>query len=192
MNTAPKQTRLGRTATRISLIAGLAVTLGACLTNAPEDPTAGLSFRADRFAQMEQLGSYQTCHDEAMMLDASARQRGSASAYLTSAKVMADCDRMLAEAGDLVAGEERMRLSALSIINYIRGGDVDQARVGLDGFKRSHPDQDLYFADGSSFIASVEALLGRTETMQYGAFSTLNVNAELKRELRRMHHWKTR
>ena len=75
MNTAPKQTRLGRTATRISLIAGLAVTLGACLTNAPEDPTAGLSFRADRFAQMEQLGSYQTCHDEAMMLDAVRRQR---------------------------------------------------------------------------------------------------------------------
>jgi len=51
---------------------------------------------------------------------------------------------------------------------------------------------DLYFADGSSFVASSEALLGRSDNWTFGKFAVLNVNDDLKREIRRMHHWKNK
>ena len=52
-----------------------------------------------------------------------------------------------------------MRLSALSVVNYIKGGDNENARRGLGTFKQTFDDRDLYFADGSSFIETSELLL---------------------------------
>ena len=175
---------------RFALATVVSFTLGACLTNQEADPTAGLEFRSDRFAQMERLNTFDLCRSDAMTLDSKARARGDTAAYLTSAKVMEDCVDNLGDAAELVPQEDRMRLSAMATVNYFRGGDVEKARQSFETFDRRYPDADLYFADGSSFTSSVEALLGRTETMQYGVFSTLNVNGTLKRELRRMHHWK--
>lgn len=176
---------------RLGLIS-LILTLGACQLTTSPDPTAGLKFRADRYAQYEKKQAFERCRDEAHERDEQARGTGSSGGYLISAKVAQKCVVELGSGEDLVSKDEQMRLSALSVINYFKGGDVEQARRSFEEFKSRYPEHDLYFADGSSFVASSEALLGRTESWTFGEFSSLNVNAELKREIRRMHHWKNR
>lgn len=82
-----------------------------------------------------------------------------------------------------------MRAYALSIQNHLKGGDVTAARVNLGKFKVAYVDMDLYYADGSSFIDTVEILVGAKKPGATGRFSNANVNRELKAELRRIKHW---
>ena len=49
--------------------------------------------------------------------------------------------------------------------------------------------RDLYFADGTSFTESMGVLIGRENGAGAGRFSTLNVNRNLKNELRRIEQW---
>ncbi|MBT6285904.1 MAG: hypothetical protein HOI96_12090, partial [Rhodospirillaceae bacterium] len=91
-----------------------------------------------------------------------------------------------------VAANERMRLHALSVVNFFKGGDVEMARRQFDGFKSAWPEHDLYFSGGTSFVATAEALLGRTEPQTFGQFLALNVTDEVKSEMRRINHWKNK
>ena len=52
------------------------------------------------------------------------------------------------------------------------------------------PENDLYYADGSSFTATMEVLLGQRETDDYEAFPMLNVNSGLQDEIRRIAYWR--
>ncbi len=165
--------------------------LTACVTDgggAPPDT----SYREARFEQMQQLKAFERCRDEGLHLDASARARGAADAFLTSADVLAKCNAEIGSAAAIAPEDERMRLHALSVINYIRGGDVERARRQFETFKTAWPDNDLYLTGGTSFIATAETLLGRTEQQTFGTFMALNVTDEMKREMRRMNHWKNR
>ncbi len=173
-------------------LASLALLLGACQLTTNTDPTAGLEFRAKRYAQFEQKQAFETCRDEALKRDENARNQASTGAYLTSARVAEKCGTLLDHDSGVVSKDEQMRLSSLVVINYFKGGDVEQARRSFDVFKNRYPGHDLYFAGGSSFIASTEALLGRTDEWTFGELAELNVNDDLKREIRRMHHWKNR
>ena len=47
----------------------------------------------------------------------------------------------------------------------------------------------LYYADGSSFTETMSALLSREEKKSFGQFSMLNVNRDLKAEMRRVDYW---
>ena len=84
-----------------------------------------------------------------------------------------------------------MRAYGLTIQNYLKGGDAVAARRNLDRFRQAFPDSDLYYADGSSYIATMEVLLDQRDTKEFGQFAVLNVSGSLKDEMRRMHHWKT-
>ncbi|MBL4907500.1 MAG: hypothetical protein JKX94_08620 [Sneathiella sp.] len=170
----------------------LVLFLGACQLTTDQDPTAGLEYRAERYSQYEKKYAFEKCKDEAHERDEMARRKAGSGAYLTSARVAEKCVGELGNGSDVVSKDEQMRLNALVVINYFKGGDVEQARRNFETFKNRYPEHDLYFADGSSFVASAEALLGRTDQWTFGEFSTLNVSAELKREIRRMHHWKNR
>ena len=52
------------------------------------------------------------------------------------------------------------------------------------------PGKDLFFDDGTSFIETMSALLGRESGHSFGPYSMLNVNAGLKSEMRRVNYWK--
>ena len=78
----------------------------------------------------------------------------------------------------------------LSVQNYLKGGNVENARANLESFKEAFPDVDLYYPDGSSFIETMEALLGQKDLRSFGRLAVLNVNSELKGEFRRIRHWK--
>ncbi len=172
------------------LAAGALLSLAGCVTDG--SPSFDPDFHQDRFNQMQRLQSFEQCRNQGLQLDSDARARASVGAFRTSADVLGKCADELGKAARSVPAEERMRIHALSIVNYIRGGDVEMARRRFDAFKSAWPDNDLYLAGGVSFIATVETLLGRNESQTFGRFMALNVTDDVKSEMRRMNHWKNK
>ena len=174
-------------------ILGLAlVGLAACTTTGSPDPLEGIGFREARYEQITALRDYRACRDEALELDRQARATGSTGAYLSSAELLEKCEANLGPEAQGVAVDERIRAYALSIQNRFKGGDVEGARANFDRFKAAFPDQDIYFADGSSYTATMESLLGRKAAWTFGEFAALNVNTTLKSEMRRLNYWKSK
>jgi len=168
------------------------ISLAACNMNGATNPKGTAEFRQSRYEQVLKVNDFEACRAEALELDSQARTRSSTGAYLTSARVMDKCNADLGEAADGVDQEERMRLGALATLNYFRGGDIEQARRGFENFKVTYPGHDLYFAGGASFLATCDALLGRSKPYSYGEFATLNVSQTVKSEIRRINHWKNK
>jgi len=175
---------------RLAILSGAALLLGACSLTGNSDPLNDVSFRESRFEQMQSINAFEACRDEGLTLDSQARSRASAGAFLNSARVLDGCGANLGSAASAVPIAERMRVHALASLNYFKGGDVEQARRSFEGFKASYPDNDLYFADGSSFTETTAVLLGRTDPISFGQFAALNVNKTMKSEMRRLNHWK--
>ena len=168
------------------------ISLTACNMNGKTNPVDTAEFRQSRYEQVLKVQDFESCRAEALELDSQARTRASTGAYLTSARVMEKCNSDLGTAAVGIDQEQRMRLSALSTLNYFRGGDIELARRGFENFKASYPGHDLYLTAGTSFLATGEALLGRKKPYSYGEFATLNVNQTLKSEIRRINHWKNK
>lgn len=177
---------------KATLLGASMLTLAACSLNQTANPIADTSFRESRFEEMQKLQAFRSCRDLALETDTQARARGSSAAFLTSANVLRKCNADLGSAAKSVPENERMRLHALSVVNYFKGGDVEMARRQFDGFKAAWPEHDLYFSGGTSFVATAEALLGRTEPQTFGQFLALNVTDEVKSEMRRINHWKNK
>jgi hypothetical protein len=170
----------------------LMISITACNMNGASNPKDTAEFRQSRYEEVLKLQDFEACREEALELDSQARTRASSGAYLTSARVMDKCNADLGEAAEGIPRHQRMRLSALATLNYFRGGDIERARRTFEKFKNSYPGHDLYFAGGASFLATSEALLGRTKPYSYGEFAALNVNENVKSEMRRINHWKNK
>jgi len=168
----------------------LTLSLGACFLGTDNDAAEGIGFRQARFEEMKIIREYRACRAEGIELDKKALASGSAGTYFASAQVLDRCEANLGPSTDGVSKDERMRTYALSVQNYLKGGDVAKARGNFDRFRAAFPNNDLYYADGSSFISTMEALLGRTEPWTFGEFANLNVNDSVKSEMRRVHYWK--
>ena len=175
-----------------AVLGGALLALTACNMNQTANPLPDTSFREARFEQMQKLTEFQGCRDQGLQLDSQARARGAAPAFLTSAQVLDKCVTSLGSAAKAVPANERMRLQALSVVNYFKGGDIEMARRQFDRFKTTWPEHDLYFSGGTSFIATAEALLGRTEPKTFGQFMALNGTDDVKSEMRRLNHWKNK
>lgn len=163
--------------------------LSACNTTGGADHE-GIGFRQARFAEVTAMRQYRDCRDEALGIDEQARQDGSPARYLASAKLIEKCESKLGPDAAGVAVDERFRTYALAVQNHLKGGDVARAREDLEKLKQAFPDRDLYLADGSSFIDTLEVLLGMDEQGIQGQFALTNVSGELKTEIRRMRYWK--
>ncbi len=165
-----------------------AVALSACTTGTQAVPE-GIGFREARFQDIAAIRQYRTCRDEAVELDRQARQSASPARYLASARLLEKCEAELGSGAAGLAPEERMRAYALGIQDHFKGGDVVRARANLEAMKAAFPNQDLYYADGSSFVESMELLLGLRDRTALGEFSTVNASGEVKSELRRIRYW---
>lgn len=189
---ATRITKSGTAGARIAALIVGGVILAACQTTSPVDVAQTAEFRMDRYEEMQRIQGFEQCSQEGLTLDTEARSRASTGAFLNSARVLERCIDDVSLSADAVPEYQRMRIHALAIVNYFKGGDVEAARRGLDRFKSSYPDQDLYFGDSSSFVETADVLLGRTEEFRLGQFAALNVDETLKREVRRMNYWKNR
>ena len=137
-----------------------ALALAACNTSFSSEPDGGIDFRKNRHAEVTSMREYRECRDEALALDAKARQAGSPARYLASARMIEGCEAAL--------GTESARLSK---------------------FKIAFAGSDLYYADGSSFSDTMTLVLGEADDAALGEFSVVNVSPELKAELRRVRYW---
>ena len=172
------------------LAAAALVLLAGCSTDKATFDPGGIGFHEARYAEVSAMRDFRACFDEALQLDSQARSGGDLGRYLASARVSEGCEANLGPEANGVSQEERMRAYGLTIQNYLKGGDAVSARRNLDRFRQAFPDSDLYYADGSSFVATMEVLLDQRDTKEFGQFAVLNVSGVLKDEMRRMHHWK--
>ncbi|MDA1101910.1 MAG: hypothetical protein O2967_23385 [Proteobacteria bacterium] len=172
-----------------ALAIGMALLAAACNPVTTAQQGEGIGFRQARYAEITAMRSYRQCRDDALALDGQARSEASSARYLASARLLDKCETEVGPEATGLAQDERMRAYALGIQNHFKGGDVIQARANLETFKSTFQGADLYFADGSSFIESMEILLGIRDRTAVGEFSVANVSAELKSELRRVRYW---
>ncbi len=172
------------------LLGGTLAVLAACNTFQTETKvTEGIDYRQARFEEISAMRDYRGCVDEALGLDEKARKNQSAGQYISSAKLIQTCESGLGPNVAGIATEERMRAYGLSVQNYLKGGDIVAAQSAFDSFQSSFGSNDLYYSDGSSFTETMSALLGRETKSAYGQFSMLNVNKQLKQEMRRKTYW---
>ena len=172
----------------IPAVAGLI--LSACNMQANQAFNDGIGYREARFAEISAMREYRQCRDDALNLDTQARKEGSSARYLSSARLIEKCEAEVAASAAKAGENERMRAYALSIQNYFKGGDIAKAQQNLENLKTAFPGKDLYFPDGSSFVETMEVLLGMKDRSSIGQFSAVNVIQGLKAELRRVDYWK--
>ena len=163
----------------IALSAGLT----ACQTFGTVPGAESIGYREARFAEIAAIQAWRACRDDALALDRQAQENGDASKYL------AKCEADLGPDGAQAARDERLRAFAVAVQNRLKGGDVVSARSDLEKLKRGFPDQDLYLADGGSFIASMEVLLGIRGQDGIEPFALANIPGPMKVELRRVRYW---
>lgn len=176
-------------ATFLAVVAGVALVLSACNTQTTAMQNEGIGFRQARFAEISAMRDYRQCQEAALTLDRQARVQGSGARYLAAARMLEGCEADIGPEGARLAQEERMRAYAVIVQNYLKGGNVAKARTSLMAFKQNYEGADLYFANGASFVETMEILLGLRDRTAVGQFSTANVSGELKAELRRVRYW---
>ena len=164
--------------------------LGACQTQSMGGALEGIGFRQERFQEIAAMQTYRACVDDAVKLDTEARAQGHPGGYIASARLIEKCEAELGPEAVTVAQEERMRAYALSVLNYLKAGDVRSSRANLETFKRTFAGYDLYLANGASFTDTMELLTGGKSVPNPYEVSLLNVNRDVKAELQRVRFWK--
>lgn len=156
--------------------------LGACaskqtLPEPTQQPAYGMAAYAD----------FNGCKEEGLALDASAREQGSPAQYLAAANTLDQCLQEADGYRDVIPQHERMQVHALTVLDYIKGGDAAKARLQLRAFTLAYPNKDLFFDDYTSFVDSMSVLLAEDT----GHDGTPNINKNLKSEMNRNRYWQT-
>jgi hypothetical protein len=81
-----------------------------------------------------------------------------------------------------------MQLNALAVVNFIKAGETQMAEHSLAEFRAQFPQQDLLFADYTSFVDTATALLQHDELSAH-QLQVLNINKALRNELKRQEYW---
>ena len=84
-----------------------------------------------------------------------------------------------------------MQAKALTVQNFIKGGDIQAARLALTEFETSFNSADLIYADGSSFKDTMRALLYRFDDRVSYKLASLNARRKVKDEVRRAWYWQS-
>ena len=97
----------------------------------------------DRANEMQNVLQFDSCLSNGLEQDAQAAASDEMGQYLASAKTLSSCDSNLRESASLVAIEQRMKAKALAVQNFIKGGDIQLARLALTDFEASFDGADL-------------------------------------------------
>jgi len=149
-----------------------------------------LNYRSDRYADMQKLDQYTSCQAQGMALDQRAQSQADISSYLASARKLSECQSFLEGKTHLIDSKTQMHVRAISILNFIKGGDIAQARSEFETFQTEFNGKDLTFRDGTSFSQAVSMLIFRTYSDSAFRLETANIRPQLKKELRRITYWK--
>lgn len=130
------------------------------------------------------LAEFNACKDEALAVDKRAREQQSPPQYQRAAELFEHCVTTYSRYENAIDADVVIQLQALSILDYLKAGDVKSARAQLHVFKNGFPNHDLYLSDGSSFVDTLSLLLE-----QNNKAALLNTNAVVSSEWRRRRYW---
>jgi hypothetical protein len=175
----------------LAAIAGIIgiTTLAGCVP-ATTGGMEGIGFRQARFQEISAMRNYRGCVDDALKVSDQAKASGQPGGYRTSAKILEKCESDLGPEANTLAQEERMRNYAVGIINYIKAGDIQDAQVNLETFKKSFDGHDLYMPNGASFIDTVTLLTAKRDDATPQQMAMMNVSSDLRAEIQRVRFWK--
>jgi outer membrane PBP1 activator LpoA protein len=129
-----------------------------------------------------------TCEQQAIEMNSFAQRSGQAAQYLASAKAMLRCVKGIQFPKNHPDADKALRLMALSVINLIKGGDIDGAHLALKKTQSKFPNKDLFFADYSSFFDTATALF-KQENLSRHQLAALNISSDLRTEIERHQYW---
>lgn len=170
---------------KTALVLALAITTSACSTTGDNNLQQVAPSNATQVVKpaTELNGE---CQQHALAIADNASSTASRAQFLTSARALDHC--VISDQLANVEKQNRMQMIAISTLNFIKGGDVQKAADQLAMFKRQYPQQDLYFADYTSFVDSTTALLNM-DKLSATALTSLNINRKLRAEIERNHYW---
>jgi hypothetical protein len=137
---------------------------------------------------MDLYDEFEQCKAAAMQMDASARRRQSVAQYRTAAVLFERCVTVYSRSA--IAAEEMMYLQAMSVLDYVRAGAIDAAVLQLQVFRNAFPHHDLYLADGSSFLDTMQLLL-TDATESHLPDRLLNATSKSIADAQRRRYWAT-
>ena len=153
--------------------------------------TSGMSssneYRLERYNDIRTTSNYNECRKTAFSLDENASK--DVSKYLASAEHFEKCDRLIQDNNQLVDKNVRLKSIAMSVQNYIKGGDMNRARLMLSHFDYISDGNDLYYPDSSSFKDNMSVILNASETRSSLKLSQRNAKSKIKDEIRRTWYW---
>ncbi|MDY6920333.1 MAG: hypothetical protein SV765_08975 [Pseudomonadota bacterium] len=152
--------------------------------SAEKDPIK--TVRIDHSAEIKKEFDY--CRAQALDMDSSAKLQGSAAQYHTAARLFAGCVRRFSEYHEQIPAESMMVLQALAILDFLKAGDLQQARDQLHLMQSAFPHYDLYLENGDSFVDSMIILLD-IPAREVTVSGLRNVNPALTAEQRRLRYW---
>ena len=128
------------------------------------------------------------CEHQAIEMDSFAQKSGQAAQYLASAKAMLRCVKGIQFPKGHPDANKALRLMAMSVLNLVKGGDIDGAHITLKKTQSKFPNKDLYFSDYSSFFDTASALLNQ-QKLSRQQMAALNISADLRTEIERHQYW---
>ena len=172
-------------------ILGVAAMMTACSPVAPSGQANVIDFHQNRLGDLQVISGFDRFVTEGIERDRMARENGDSAQFLSSAKILEGCEYSVIDGTHLVSEEQRMKAYALSIQNYLIGGDVAKAKVNLEKFKTAFGGKDLIYADGTSFLDTYEALFSYTKSDKKSLLNLASLNAKpsVKDEIRRIWYW---
>jgi hypothetical protein len=185
------QTKNSNCTLKAACLTGLvSITLLAGCVSATTGSGEGIGYRQKRFQEISSMRSYRSCVDDAMKVAEDARSKGQTAGYRRSARILENCEAELGPESTTLAQEERMRAYAVSILNYVKAGDIANAQENLELFKTSFEGYDLYLADGSSFIDTLTMITVGRDQSQPHLIAMMNISQDLRMEMQRVNFWK--
>ena len=188
--------RLENLAVRLAVII-VAMLLNACAFHPPNNTNknseSGVEYDSHALLSESEKArnEFANCKLDGLALNASARKQQSMAQYFASAQTFDGCLVDIDEHRSVVSLEERMQIHGLTILNYIKGGDVKKARIQLRAFELAYPDKDLYFSDYTSFVDTFRVLLIDSQQHSKSYRRVKNVNRKLLSEISRQRYWQT-
>ncbi|MBU2978214.1 hypothetical protein [Alteromonas sp. C1M14] len=162
----------------LSLTTGivLALALSACTSTEATSPVSAIDHH---------------CITQAQKMSEHAEYSQSPAQHLGAANAMQHCiaNPLPAHLSDK-DHEQIMQVMAISVLSYLKAGDMDGAAAQLRRFDTQFPGQDLYLPDFTSFRDTATALLAGA-SLQPQILASLNISRGLRLEIERQQYWLT-
>lgn len=131
---------------------------------------------------------FEQCRSEAMAMDSSAQRQQSTAQYHRAAVLFEHCVNTYSIYAEDIPADDMIELQALSVLGYIKAGELELASRQLQLMQSAFPHHDIYLQDGSSFIDSMTLLLTANITNQTQQ-RLLNTSKAVTSEFKRRQYW---